>query len=814
MQQQGSMTFTILRRITLAILFTFMTVPFSGAAEAADLNVYLFVGEETHGEGEHNYPAFRRTWSKRLSQRNVNVAGGRSFPGPGTLKNMDVLVIYRQGVDDLTADERGAFKQYVDQGGGVVVLHSGTVSKQPDWYKTIIGGVFEPGESDFSVNKKQGMYYTATNHPLTTSVSNVDLPGEEVYWNLRMEDVNVLANSYHKLGVIAPQMWTTAHGDGRVFTWLTGHRHTTFDIPHVRGVLLRGLTWAANRDNLNALLTEQERRQLTYPEGKIGPVPPEEAASTVESHPEFNHQVVAAEPMIQNPMDVRFGSRGHLWVAEANEYPAKEDESRPGKDRILVLNDRDGDGRMDQKRVFAEDLSLVTGFDFYRDGVLVAAPPDLWFLRDTNGDLKADRRTKVLTGLGMADTHATMSNLNRGLDGWYYVNNGYAKSDLKTPSGDKIGTVGGGVFRLRPDGSEVQDVSLRPSNTWGHTFSAIGQLFWTQATSGDHILHGVLPAWLSKRWGLDVNTYHVLEDHEKMFPAREADRFAYEQIDRKGSITAGAGSTLYTGGAWPEKYRMNHFVSDPTIWLTHRDVLERDGLSYTAKRAREDTEFLRSTDYWFAPINQRIGPDGALYVVDFYRQAVTHNDTRGGPHGPNNAAERPDRYNELGRIWRIQHSDARSFSPPQLRSAGPESLVQALDHPNQWFRKTAQRLLIDRNMTGATDALRNLLRDSNASVPSRVHALWTLYQLESLNQQDVRSALTAADAPGLRKNACRVISEQGRAPADLRSTVLRLIENTSDPQVKLEAMLSLTSFQLDDEQAWKQKINGLLDQVQ
>ena len=158
-------------------------------------------------------------------------------------------------------------------------------------------------------------------------------------------------------------------------------------------------------------------------------------------------------------------------------------------------------------------------------------------------------------------------------------------------------------------------------------------------------------------------------------------------------FTAAAGSCIYNGAAWPDRFNGTHFLSEPTVSLVHNDWLKANGVTYVASKepGREETEFIAGSDLWFRPIHTRVGPDGALYVVDFYNQAAIHNDTRGPAHGAHNAATRPDRDHHFGRIWRVQHKDANKLPPYKLDVKKPADLVKMLEHPNGWVRGTAQR---------------------------------------------------------------------------------------------------------------------------
>src|ERR1043166_7425481 len=269
---------------------------------------------------------------------------------------------------------------------------------------------------------------------------------------------------------IQPQMWAYEKDNYRSFVCLLGHNYQTFNLPHVRAVILRGIAWAGKRAHVDELCRPEELASLRYPEG--GPTAPEKAAAKLEVHPDFNLQLVASEPLINKPINLDWDPAGRLWVAETPEYPNGRREpktdlkaswkdsgfrihpparDRPAIDRISILSDTDGDGRMDKKEVFYEGLELVTSFAFYKDGVIVSQAPDILWLRDTDGDGRADKVEKLYTGLGIGDTHAVINNLRWGMDGWIYATHGYSSS-AHVYNGDKskdFGRIGSGVVRFR-----------------------------------------------------------------------------------------------------------------------------------------------------------------------------------------------------------------------------------------------------------------------------------------------------------------------------------------------------------------------------
>src|SRR6185503_10811904 len=182
---------------------------------------------------------------------------------------------------------------------------------------------------------------------------------------------------------------------------------------------------------------------------------------------------------------------------------------------------------------------------------------------------------------------------------------------------------------------------------------------------------------------------------QNTYPLMSWPEQAYVQIDLVGQFTAAAGCAIYDGGAWPEKWRYAYFTGEPTLNIVHQEFVKPEGVSYTTQKetGREQTEFIRSRDLWFRPIETRVGPDGALYVVDFYNQAVIHNDTRGPLHGPANAAVRPDRDHYFARIWKVQHKQAKKLTMPALNRRDLNSLIRVMEtSPNAQVKATAWRL--------------------------------------------------------------------------------------------------------------------------
>jgi len=823
-----------------------------GSAPAAEpLRVFIRAGQSNRGQEVHAHPRFLGEWTKLLTERGLKVEGGMALPTAEQLARTDVLVMYAQdGGGFPSGPARDGLNAFLKRGGGLVVLHTAVVPTPniPDGaahWKSVIGGSWVAGTTKW-LEGPMNFYYVDRTHPLTRDAANFDLD-DEIYYDMDMDPrVRVLGAAYTpnirstrndqrglpqkgKITVydIQPQMWTFENQlDGgqpyRAFVSIPGHKFGTFNLPHYRAVLLRGIAWAGKRANLDEFARPEELATLRYPEG--GPSRPDKSLAQTVTHPDFKVSLVASEPLFNKAMNIDWDPQGRLWVAETPEYPdgrfandktdlvqrwtdapvgADGRYDRPAYDKISILTDTNGDGVMDKKDIFYEGLELVTSFVFHRDGVIAAAAPDIWFLRDTNGDGKADTQTKLYTGLGTRDTHAVINNLRWGFDGWIYATHGYSSGTVTSGDGSRnYGNIGSGVVRFKPDGSAFEQYSSKGGNTWGLQIAWDNEVFWTQPTSTDLLMNVVLPEHLMARARVPgTSSYKVVRKSPKSYSLIPYDQLPYVQIDLVGTFTAAAGCVIYDGGSWPAQWHYSYFTTEPTINLVHHEIVKPDGPSFTMTKdpAREETEFMASRDYWWRPIEVRTGPDGALYVVDFYNQAVAHNDTRGPKHGPRNAAIRPDRDHYYGRIWRVDHKDAKKLDVPKLDRRDEAGLVKALEHPNDHVRMNALRLLVERGTTlpnAALAALKEVAEGQQKTPQSRVAAMWTLARLGKLNDSTVAAA-ARSPLDAVRKNAMMIAAAMPVGPIVPRQSALTLL-NDPNPRVRLEALIALATQPLDE----------------
>lgn len=535
-------------------------------------------------------------------------------------------------------------------------------------------------------------------------------------------------------------------------------------------------------------------------------LPPAESAKTFQLREEFSVEPFATEPDVLSPVDLVFDASGNAFVVEMGDYPY---DAQPGrfKGRIRLLKDTNDDGRIDKSFVFADGLPSATSVLPYKDGLIVCAAPDILLLRDTNGDFKADTREVLFTGFFAKNSEAQITSLRYGIDNWIYANNsgqaGMITSPLR-PDATPL-NVAGGNFRFRLDKKlfEVESGNGQfglAMDEWGHRFYTQNTLHIQQSPIAWRYLHrhNYLPSFRS-----DIN----ISDHElEMFQKSVTPYWRQQRSDRRQAkydslktgfteyardhFTGASGGTFYGGDGFPKAFQGSIFTGEVAGNLIHRDVITpRTGSpAFSASRdaSEKDREFLASTDPWFRPANLTTGPDGYLYVVDMYRQ---HIETPVSI--PEDLKKDMDFANgeQYGRIWRIfpKGGEKRPVVLPDLRTKTPAELVAMLEHPSQWWRLNAQRILVEKQDKSVVAALQQMA-GTHADPRTRLHAIYTLEALDGLNESFVKKALGDAHA-GVREHAV-ILAE--KYPAFL-SEIIRLLNDTS-PQVAYQAALSAGQF--------------------
>ena len=525
------------------------------------------------------------------------------------------------------------------------------------------------------------------------------------------------------------------------------------------------------------------------------PLDPEQSMKHMHLPEGFEVQLFASDPDIYRPICMAWDARGRLWIAETLDYPNDKQPPGKGHDRIVILEDTKGTGKADKFTVFADGLSIPTSMTFANGGVIVTQAPDMLFLKDTKGDDKADVRETLFRGWGVNDTHAGPSNLRYGFDNWIWGTVGY--SGFYGKIGGKDYRFSQGIWRMKPDGTDFEFLTSTSNNTWGLGLSETGEVFASTANNEHSVFLGVPNRYFESVRGWHGAGSVGIEDHKKIHPVTDKIR----QVDWHGGFTAAAGCALYTARSFPEEYwDRAAFVCEPTGHLVHIDWLNPQGSGFVAK---DGWNILASDDEWTAPVCAEVGPDGALWVIDWYNYIVQHNPTpKGFSTGKGGAYVTPLRDKTHGRIYRIVYKGAKPSPKVDFTKADEQELVATLSHENMWRRMTAQRLLVERGKTDVVPQLAALVKDGK-NAAGAFHALWTMHGLGAFASDKgeafdaAKAALASAD-PAVRRAALAVIPRTAEGTAAILAA-----KSTADPDaaVRLEALLALSEMPASKEAA-------------
>ena len=502
---------------------------------------------------------------------------------------------------------------------------------------------------------------------------------------------------------------------------------------------------------------------------------PEEARKRFTLLPGFEARLFASEPEVVNPVAMTWDDRGRLWVVELYEYPLGTKPGEKGRDRIKLLEDTDGDGRADSVKVFADGFTLATGLLLANGGVYVGAAPNLYFLKDTDGDLVADERTIVQTGFGLEDRHELLNGFTWGPDGQMYMTHGvFTRTQAVDPSkpGEPV-LLTAGVARFQPKTRRLEVFAEGTSNPWGVDFDARGNAF-VSACVIDHFFH-LAPGGLYQR-----------QAGQPPYP------YAYDLlpsiVDHKHHMAAYAGVAIYQGDQYPAEFRgmaLQGNIHDNAI---HRDRLTAKGSTFLASA---DGDFLRANDGWFMPVSTQVGPDGAVWVMDWYDKYPCYQNAGADPEGV-------DR--ERGRIWRIVWAGDQPGRPVPPRPAGlalaerstAELVGQTLAHSNVWHRRMAQRILSERADIASQKAVLFARMKTQGPEDARLAALWTLFSA-GLADDTVLDEAADASLPSLRMWAARFTGENNRLTERVQKR-LELLATDEHPTVLAAVATALRQF--------------------
>lgn len=767
-----------------------------------------------------------------------------------TLQRYDALAVYAN-IDSIKTEHANALLSYVQGGGGFVPLHCASFCfRNSDEVVRLIGAQFKQhGTGVFRTRIAQ------PGHALMEGFDGFESWDETYVHHLHNESNRTVLEYRVDENGREPWTWIRNHGDGRVFYTAWGHDHRTWTNPGFHNLIERGIRWAVKRDpadagpfvdrsafpvpEMTSLPTGDAPFKYTDVGAKIpnytagekwgtqgeaktlmqDPLPADESIKRMVTPVGMHPELWAAEGDLGGkPIAMTWDERGRLWVCETMDYPNELQPTGKGRDRIRICEDTDQDGVADKFTLFAEGLSIPTTLVCIRGGVIVQDGPETVYLKDIDGDDKADFRQSLITGWALGDTHGGVSNFQYGLDNWIWAMQGY-NSSTPVINGQPQQTFRQGFFRFRvvadSDGetepirnqssADMSEHTIRVdaiefmratnNNTWGLGITEDGLIFGSTANHNPSVFLSIANRYYEQVRGWSPQTLEMIADTYKFDPITDNVR----QVDHHGGYTAAAGHAIYTAREYPQAWwNRTAFVCGPTGHLVGTFVLTPDGSGF---KSTSPFNLAASDDEWTAPIAAEVGPDGFVWMLDWYNYIVQHNPTpRGFETGKGNAYKTELRDKRHGRVYRIVTDNAKPAQSERfldLAKSDNPSLVRILSHPTMLWRRQAQRLLVERS---ATDE--NVIADLLALVADRqvdaiglnaaaIHALWTLHGLDVVKREavlpSVHDALTHPSA-GVRKAAIEVL---GGSIEDITVIVRAKSLDDVDPQVRLAAFLKL-----------------------
>ncbi|HSU53486.1 MAG TPA: PVC-type heme-binding CxxCH protein [Candidatus Dormibacteraeota bacterium] len=529
-----------------------------------------------------------------------------------------------------------------------------------------------------------------------------------------------------------------------------------------------------------------------------GPLTPEESLKYLKTEPGLKVELVAAEPVVVDPVAVAWDEKGRMFVVEDRGYPTGPGKGKPPMGQVVLLEDTKGDGKYDKRTVFADGLTFPNGVMPWNGGVYVTCAPYVYYFKDTNDDGVADIKQVVFKGFqDLSTTQLRVSHPTLNIDNWVYLTSGLTAAKVTSPAHPDRPL----VFLNRVDGRfRPGTEALEPTSgtaQFGQTFDRFGRKFI--CSNRNHIQQVVMPLeYLRRNPNLSFSSQvEDIPDHEAACRVYPLSANITTAAAHTGFITSACGVTIYNGDALPESYRGNSFTCEPAGNLVHHDVLVTNGVAYVAKRAYPTNEFLASPDNWFRAVNLANGPDGALYVCDMYRKTIEHPD-----YLPEAVRKGTDFESGkgMGRIYRVvaerrpKDSEAKATRKIDLGKMGVKELVGQFENPNIWWRMTAQRLLLERQDKNAVPLLSSACK-SGKTPEARVHALRTLEGLNALDDAEIQAALEDKDA-GVREHGLLLAEPRLSGAPELAAGVMRLAD---DPDARVRFQCALTLGDWDDD---------------
>jgi putative membrane-bound dehydrogenase-like protein len=879
-----------------ALGFVVPTAATAPAAEPGRPLKVLFLGDNGH----HQPPARFQQIKPVLAERSIELTytDKVSDLNAKTLADYAGLLIYAN-IEKISPEQERALLDYVAGGRGFIPIHCASYCflNSPKYVELVGAQFLRHGTGTFRV----GPSGEGGKHALMQGYRGFE-SWDETYVHTKHNEKDRIVLEYRGEGVPGaerpkrkgkaktpeaappqprddrgePWTWVRAHGKGRVFYTAWGHDERTWGNPGFQNLLERGIRWAcgddpgkvpAYADAPEMTPPRKDVKPFEYVEGaKIPnyvpgrnwgaqgepisrmqtPLPADESIKHIVTPVGFEVKLFLDETMVKDPplakpIAMNWDERGRLWLCETLDYPNELKRDGNGRDRIRICEDTDGDGRADKFTVFADKLSIPTSLTFGYGGVIVHQAPHTLFLKDTDGDDRADVREILFTGWGTGDTHAGPSNLQYGLDNWYYgivgysgfegtvagerhsFKQGFYRFKLEAPrSHAPRGNASGDAPRPGPGQDDGKQKSSPPpapqsgegsrsraergnegpkvskleflrstnNNSWGLGISEEGHIFGSTA-NGNPSVHLTIPnRYYERVRGWSASVLGGIAGNAEMHPITDKVR----QVDHHGRFTAASGHAIYTARAYPQEYwNRTAFVCEPTGHLVATFVLTPSGSTFTSRNA---WNLVASDDEWFAPVAAEVGPDGNVWVLDWYNYIVQHNPTPAGFRTGRGAAYETElRDKKHGRVYRVVHTASPAASAPgektpatkelgaltrprslvTLAGAAPEKLVATLKNDNMLWRRHAQRLLIERRQPDPArheDAFLQLIAlldnktlDAVGLDAAAIHSLWVINEVGLMSSRDTTSANTSSmtalgamthSSPSVRRNAVQV----------------------------------------------------------
>jgi hypothetical protein len=729
------------------------------------------------------------------------------------LKRFDGLMIFANHTDWQPGQEQ-ALLEFVRSGKGFIPVHCASfcfAKSQP--YIDLVGAQFR--------SHTTGVFRTTTvgDHEITKGCDSFS-SWDETYVHHKHNGKDRTVLEVRTDGDLRePWTWVRAEGKGRVFYTAWGHDQRTWSHPGFHTLLERGTRWACGR-SLNGASVYRDRPAMTgvakdlapfeytpaklphYVSGhKLGdaiatmqkPLPAGESAKHYSVPEGFAMKPFVTEDRLGGgkPLCMTWDERGRLWLALTFDYPNELKPEGEGRDRIVICDDVDGDGACDTVTTFADKLSIPTSILRVHGGLLVHQAPHTLFLKEADG--KAESRKVLFTGWGTKDTHAGPSNLRYGPDNWIYSMCGYSGfSGTVAGENHKFGQ---GLFRfkLASKGESVEVEKLEflrstSNNSWGLGFNEDGDLFGSTA-NGCPAVHMPIPnRYYEKVRGLNPGALPNIAFDNHIEPIVKD----YRQVDWHGGFTAGAGCSVYTARSYPPEYwNKAAFICEPTAHLCAAMMLQPHGTTFTA---RYGWNLCAADDDWAAPIDAQVGPDGQVWIIDWYNIIVQHNPTpQGYKTGKGNAYEIEYRDQKYGRIYRMVYAKAKPEPRLNLAIANNDTLVQTLKNPNMFWRTHAQRLLVER---GAKESAERIVAVAAEAAKSEeyapaINALGTLRGLQAAGESlmpGFEQAAVSKHEPVRRAALALVLS---RPETDHHRILRLMLEKDNTPTGYLHLLLAI-----------------------